>query len=113
MKNQNKPLHANHRQRLREKYVRDEASMCDHEMLELFLFDIIPRRNTNPIAHELINKFGSLLGVFTASKKDLMTVNGIGERAATYIIDAYETTRAELNEKLERLNCNNEKMKST
>lgn len=105
MKNQSKPLHANHRQRLREKYARDEASMCDHEMLELFLFDVIPRRNTNPIAHELINKFGSLIGVFTASKEELMQVNGIGERAASHIIDSYAEVQAELKEKLESFNC--------
>lgn len=57
----------------------------DHEILEVLLFYVIPRNNTNPIAHELINAFGSLAAVFRASEKELMLVKGIGKKAAEFI----------------------------
>lgn len=58
-------------------------------MLELFLFDVIPRRNTNNTAHLLINRFGSLYGVFTAPYSELVKVEGVGGKTAQYIIDSY------------------------
>lgn len=64
--------------------------MCDHEMLELFLFDAVPRHNTNTIAHALLDRFGSLLGVFAADKAELMKVSGVGEGVASYIKETYE-----------------------
>ncbi len=63
----------------------DGAKLQDHELLEILLFYAIPRKNTNPIAHDLLNAFGSLDGVFSASKEKLLEVNGIGEATATYI----------------------------
>lgn len=57
----------------------------DHELLEVLLFNAIPRGNTNPIAHALIKSFGSLAGVFKASIKELMLVQGIGEKTAEYL----------------------------
>ena len=82
-------VHLRHRQRLRAKYRRDSATMCDHEILELFLFDAVPRHNTNPVAHALLDRFGSLLGVFAADKSELMKISGVGEGVAAYIKDAY------------------------
>ena len=85
-----KPIHTNHRQRLRERYERDGAvSFESHELLELFLFSALPRVNTNPLAHELLNRFGSLYGVFTAKYDELISVAGIGDKTARYIIDSY------------------------
>ena len=54
-------------------------------MLELLLFYSIPRSDTNEIAHELLNKFGSLHGVFEAGMEDLMSVNGISRHSAVLI----------------------------
>ncbi len=90
MKKQIVSVHAMHRQRLRLKYTRDEAVMCDHELLELFLFDAVPRYNTNPIAHALLDRFNSLLGVFAADKSELMKIPGVGEGVATYIKETYK-----------------------
>lgn len=90
MESQVLPIHNRHRQRLRAKFERDEATMCDHEMLELFLFDAVPRHNTNTIAHALLDRFGSLLGVFAADKAELMKIPGVGEGVATYIKETYE-----------------------
>lgn len=79
-------VHKNHRQRMREKYLSGGIdSFADHEILELLLFFAIPRVNTNPIAHELIKKFKTLDGVFSASYEELKTVKGMGKNAAFYI----------------------------
>ena len=51
--------------------------------MELLLFYCIPRKDTNPIAHRLLDEFGSLSRVFEATPKELMLVDGMGENAAT------------------------------
>ena len=55
---------------------------ADHEALELLLYYAIPRRDTNPIAHALIDRYGSLSAVLAAPVEDLQKVEGIGESAA-------------------------------
>lgn len=57
----------------------------EHEILEILLYSIFSRCNTNEISHKLIDKFGSLSNVLSASKDDLMTISGIGENAAAFI----------------------------
>ncbi len=95
-----RPVHMRHRQRLRTKYERDEATMCDHELLELFLFDAVPRHNTNPMAHAFLDRFGSLLSVFTADKSELMKIPGVGESVAAYIKETYRKYSESLTEAL-------------
>ncbi|MBQ2816026.1 MAG: DNA repair protein RadC [Clostridia bacterium] len=56
-----------------------------HNVLELLLFFGIPYKDTNDLAHELLNRFGSLSGVLEASREELMSVKGIGENAATLL----------------------------
>lgn len=56
-----------------------------HEVLELLLYYAIPQKDTNPIAHRLLDKFGSLSGVFSARTEELCTVDGISEHAATLL----------------------------
>ena len=54
-------VHDGHRDRKREQFLRCGAeSFADHELLELLLYYAIPQRDTNPIAHALIERFGSL-----------------------------------------------------
>ena len=55
---------------------------ADHEALELLLYYAIPRQDTNPIAHALMERYGSLSGVMAAPIEDLQKVKGIGENAA-------------------------------
>lgn len=75
-----------HRSRLRDRYFSAGLdAFAPHEILEFLLTFAIPRRDTKPIAYELISKFGSLHAVFQATPQELMTVNGIGEHAATLI----------------------------
>ncbi|MDO4852767.1 MAG: DNA repair protein RadC [Clostridia bacterium] len=73
-------LHAGHRKRQRDQYLATGvAGMPDHALLELLLSFAIPRRDVNPLAHRLINKFGSLENVLSATKEELLTVDGVGE----------------------------------
>lgn len=54
--------HKDHRTRLREKATQDTDTLADHELLELMLFDPLPRQDTNPIAHSLLRQYGDLNG---------------------------------------------------
>ncbi len=80
-------LHDGHRRRVREKFEQHgfDENTPEHEVLEMLLFYSIPRRDTNLIAHNLINHFGSLCGVLEAPKEELMEVGGISENSASLI----------------------------
>lgn len=78
--------HENHRERMRERYLLNGTDgMEPHEILELMLYYTIPRCDTNPIAHKLIDTFGSFSGVLEASAEDLAEVDGIGKKAAVFL----------------------------
>ena len=79
-------LHASHRERMRQRLLEHGAeAMHDHEILEMLLYYAIPRGDTNPIAHRLINAFGSLTGVLEAAPEDLVKIEGVGDRSASLI----------------------------
>lgn len=79
-------VHDGHRERLKARFLEHGIdSFNDLNALELLLFYAIPRRDTNVIAHALLNRFGGLSGVFDASIPELMEVPGIGENAALLI----------------------------
>ncbi len=84
MKKEN--VHEGHRKRMTEKVVKTPTSLDDHELLEYLLFSVVPRKNTNPLAHRLINVFGSIEEVFARSKEELLSVEGVGESVAAQII---------------------------
>ena len=72
-----------HRARLRERMLKEGlGGFQDHEVLELLLFQYLPYKDTNKIAHNLLNKFGSIAGVLNASPEQLMTVDGISQVTA-------------------------------
>ncbi|MCD2171352.1 RadC family protein [Rhizobium sp. C4] len=75
-----------HRERLRTRF-RDhgDTALADYEILELLLFRLIPRRDTKPIAKALLDRFGTLAGVFGAEAARLTEVKGVGEAVATDI----------------------------
>lgn len=79
-------IHAGHRNRLRERFNKNGFNgFEEHEILEFILGYSIPQGNLNPLAHRLIDIFGSLSGVLEASYEDLCAVNGIGPYSATYL----------------------------
>ena len=86
-------LHDDHRKRLDAK-VREKGldSLEVHEQLEYILFAVIPRGDTNRIAHELLERFGTVLGVFSADPKELMEVSGVGYRTAMFLSTMKEIT---------------------
>ena len=78
--------HAGHRERMRNRFLRFGLdNFDDHNVLELLLFYAVPRRDTNVIAHRLLDAFGTLDGVFDASPEALMAVEGVGPGAAALI----------------------------
>lgn len=73
-----------HRERLRSRFrEHGDTALADYEILELLLFRLIPRRDTKPIAKALIERFGSLSGVFGAPAALLQEVKGVGEAVAS------------------------------
>ena len=79
-------IHDGHREKMRQRFVTGGLeSFADHEALELLLYYAIPRRDTNPIAHALIERYGSLQAVLTAPAEDLKKVPGVGDTAAVLL----------------------------
>lgn len=81
-------LHQGHRARLRERAaVYGINALEPHEQVELLLFNCLRRRNVNPLAHRLIDRFGSLAGICAASEKALLEVEGVGRKTAQFLRD--------------------------
>ena len=79
-------VHQGHRARQRKKLLENgPRAFADHELLEMLLYYAIPRRDTNELAHRLLERFGSLQGVFSAPVEELSTVEGVGENAAVLL----------------------------
>jgi DNA repair protein RadC len=79
-------VHRGHRERIREQYRSHGAeAFLDHQFLELLLTYAIPRRDTNELAHALLERFGSLEGVVTAEISQLLLVEGVGDGAAVFL----------------------------
>lgn len=79
-------LHKGHRKRMMKKF-KNNGIFCmeEHEILEMVLYGVYSRRNTNDISHRLINRFGSLGAVFEASERELTEIEDVGENAADHI----------------------------
>lgn len=79
-------MHSGHRERVKELFLKTGLdSFSPHAVLELLLYYAIPQKDTNPIAHELMQRFGSLSGVFDAPMEELTKVDGIGKSAAVLL----------------------------
>ncbi|MGH1398141.1 MAG: RadC family protein [Alphaproteobacteria bacterium] len=77
------PHYKGHRQRLRERFLNSGAeALQDYELLEMFLFMAIPRRDVKPLAKALLAQFGSLPEIMAASPTQLTKINGISENTA-------------------------------
>ena len=79
-------IHDGHRQRLKERFSREGLDNFDElQVLELLLFYCIPRVDTNPLAHRLLEHFGSLSQVLEATQPELEKVPGMGANAAVFL----------------------------
>ena len=75
-----------HRQRLKQTFLENGLKAFQpHTILELLLFYAVPRQDTNVLAHELINQFKTLSGVFNAPYEQLVKLTGLGENGATLL----------------------------
>ena len=79
-------IHDGHREKMRQRFLKSGLdAFADHEALELLLYYAIPRRDTNPIAHALMERYGSLSAVLSAPPEDLKNVEGIGDSGAVLL----------------------------
>ena len=79
-------VHDGHRDRMRKRFLKNELNgFADHEALELLLYYAIPRGDVNPLAHALMDRFGSLSGVFSAPVELLAQVKGVGTQTAVLL----------------------------
>lgn len=86
MKQEKENVHKKHRERMRKKFISEGIdAFLDHEILEYLMFGVHRVKDTNPIAHNLIKRFGTLRGVFDASYDELKTVDNVGEAGAALI----------------------------
>ena len=87
-------MHEHHRERMRSRYL---AAGFDgfqsHELLEMLLYYTKARENTNPTAHALMERFGSIKSVMEATVDELMEVAGIGEQSAILLKLVTEFTK--------------------
>ena len=79
-------VHDGHREKMRRRFLEAGLdSFAEHEALELLLFYAIPRRDTNALAHRLMDHYGTLDAVLSAPVEELMRMDGIGENAAVLL----------------------------
>ena len=79
-------INAGHRTRMREKYMQGSIeAFLPHEALEMLLYWPIAYKDTNPIAHRLIENFGSFDEVMQGSVEELCQVDGVGEQTAVFL----------------------------
>ncbi len=87
-------IHDGHRNRMRERIEQNGLeSLQPHEMLEYLLYAFIPRKDTNAIAHALIDRFGSFSGVLNADAHSLEEVTGVTHNAALFLSELPEVFR--------------------
>lgn len=98
---QKKNVHDGHRERVKSEFLAHgfNDSTPEHKILEMLLFFGIPRKDTNEIAHDLLNRFGSLAGVFEADVSELKKVDGVGDNAAALLKLMVPVTKRYLSEK--------------
>jgi DNA repair protein RadC len=76
------PHYLGHRQRLRERLAVEPKALADYELLELLLGQVLPRRDTKPLAKDLMARFGTLRAALFAPAEQLVEVPGFGESLA-------------------------------
>lgn len=79
-------IHKGHRERMKHEFLKGGLEpFSEVRALELLLFYALPQGDVNPLAHTLLDTFGSLAGVLDAGQEALMQVPGIGEHATVLL----------------------------
>ena len=87
--------HKGHRENVRRRYIVGGLEVfAPHEILELLLYYAIPQKDTNPIAHRLLDAYGSLARVISAPVSELQTIEGVGERTAILLSLTFQINRS-------------------
>ena len=84
LKKESPPHYLGHRSRLKERLRQNSRALADYEILELLLGYANPRRDAKPLAKALVDRFGSLRGVYQARLTQLTEVDGFGEGMETF-----------------------------
>ena len=96
-------MHDGHRARMKEQFLKSGMdSFSAHQVLEVLLYFSVPRVDTNPLAHRLVDHFGSLSQVLDADFEQLRQVKGVSEHTATQILFVSELLRRYQCEKAEK-----------
>ncbi len=107
MAKQNDNVHKGHRAKTRKRFMASGFNgAAEHNVLELLLFYGIAIKDTNPIAHALINKFGSISDVFQASEEELASVANMSRDSAlllTMILPTHQRYSKIINSHYEQL----------
>ena len=84
IENKKLPHYVGHRKRLKEKFLNaSPSSFSDYELVELMLFQSIPRKDVKPLAKELLNKFGNLSGLINSDQENLLEIKGSNQNVFT------------------------------
>ncbi len=78
-------LHAGHRARLRQRFIKSPEGLQDYKLLEFLLFGILPRRDTKKVAKHLLKTFGNLQKIFNAELSELIKIEGISHNTAAFL----------------------------
>ena len=106
MANSDGGVHKNHRSRMRKKFRENGFDgFAEHEILEMLLYYSIPRMNTNPLAHKILDKYKSLANVFDATPEELMKEVGVSEVTATLLSMIPKLSKVYDTSKWERVEC--------
>ena len=81
---QEQPHYVGHRQRLKEKFLKNSSGFSDYELLELLLFQAIPRKDVKPLAKGLLKKFKNFQELINASHEHIMSERASGATQAVY-----------------------------
>lgn len=75
-----------HRKRLKQKLIENPLSLNDYEVLELLTGYALPRRDTKPIAKNLLQQFGNFKNILLASKQEIVSIPSVGEGFYTFLL---------------------------
>ena len=85
--------HLGHRKRMYEKYRESGfGSFSENQVLEMLLYNCYIRKDTNQIAHNLLEHFGCLENVINANVDELI-IAGLSERSAIIINEYHELNK--------------------